>query len=279
LKKYLAVFFAAAIAVTTPVAANAEIVNIEVSDVDRNDRWLPSEFDIDYLSVADDTRYPDEIVFFVSVSGWMQRDSYVQRGEYLSVLIDSNNDGENDFYIRTPNVTYPINLNSVNIDLFSSDTNNPVQNCGVWTWMNMNNASNSNWIGFLVNRDCLSLSPTASITGSSFQSALYNETTDPFEFETGEEPVSDPNENGAPSTAIVAEERLNAGSFKGYVALYAKGYKGHKFSAKVGKDWVVRSSLEENFVRIVEYTGPGYTIDVRMYIDGVLTETVTVTTK
>ena len=75
------------------------------------------------------------------------------------------------------------------------------------------------------------------------------------------------------------ERKLNAGSFKGYVALYAKGYEGKRFTAKVGKDWVVRESLESDFVRIVEFTGAGYTINVRMYIDRVLEKTITVTTK
>lgn len=76
-----------------------------------------------------------------------------------------------------------------------------------------------------------------------------------------------------------SEQVLNAGSFKGYVALYAKGYRGDRFSAKVGKDWVVVPSLESDFERIVEYTGAGYTINVRMYINGSLVSTKTVTTR
>jgi hypothetical protein len=72
---------------------------------------------------------------------------------------------------------------------------------------------------------------------------------------------------------------LNAGSFKGFVALYVKGYKGQRFSAKVGKDWVIRPVLTSDFVRIVEFTGPGYQIGVRMFIDGVLMNTVQVATK
>jgi len=74
-------------------------------------------------------------------------------------------------------------------------------------------------------------------------------------------------------------KKVNAGSFKGYVAIYAKGYKGHRLSAKVGNDWVVVESLASNFERVVEYTGAGYTIAVRIYIDRVLVDTITVTTK
>jgi len=82
--------------------------------------------------------------------------------------------------------------------------------------------------------------------------------------------------NGA---AAAADQKVNAGSFKGYVALYAKGYAGKRMSAKVGKDWVVVESLASNFERVVEYTGAGYTVAVRIYIDRVLIDTITVTTK
>ena len=76
-----------------------------------------------------------------------------------------------------------------------------------------------------------------------------------------------------------ADTKVNAGSFKGFVAVYAKGYEGKRLSAKVGKDWVVVPVLDSNFVRVVEYTGAGYTIAVRLYIDRVLVNTITVNTK
>ena len=79
--------------------------------------------------------------------------------------------------------------------------------------------------------------------------------------------------------APAADTKVNAGSFKGYVAIYAKGHMGKRLSAKVGNDWVVVPALASNFVRVVEYTGAGYTIAVRIYIDRVLVDTITVTTK
>jgi hypothetical protein len=82
---------------------------------------------------------------------------------------------------------------------------------------------------------------------------------------------------GTPSTS--AGTKVNAGSFKGYVALYAKGHKGKRFSAKVGKDWVIVPVLETDFVRIVEYTGVGYEIAVRVYIDRKLLATIPILTK
>ena len=83
---------------------------------------------------------------------------------------------------------------------------------------------------------------------------------------------------GANATAA-ADAKVNAGSFKGYVALYAKGYAGQRMSAKVGKDWVVVPVLASNFERVVEFTGAGYTISVPIYINRVLVDTITVTTK
>jgi len=79
--------------------------------------------------------------------------------------------------------------------------------------------------------------------------------------------------------AAAADTKVNAGSFKGYVAIYAKGHMGKRLSAKVGNDWVVVPALASNFVRVVEYTGAGYTINVRIYIDRVLVDTIVVTTK
>jgi hypothetical protein len=81
------------------------------------------------------------------------------------------------------------------------------------------------------------------------------------------------------AAASSADQKVNAGSFKGYVAVYAKGYEGKRLSAKVGNDWVVVPALASNFVRVVEFTGAGYTIAVRIYIDRVLVDTITVTTK
>ena len=81
------------------------------------------------------------------------------------------------------------------------------------------------------------------------------------------------------AAAPSSDQKVNAGSFKGYVAIYAKGHEGKRLSAKVGNDWVVVPALASNFVRVVEYTGAGYTIAVRIYIDRVLVDTITVTTK
>jgi hypothetical protein len=81
--------------------------------------------------------------------------------------------------------------------------------------------------------------------------------------------------NTSGTTAITAsgvassETKVNVGSFKGYVALYAKGYAGQKMSAIVAGKWIVVASLASDFERVVRFTGAGYTITTKIYIDGV----------
>jgi hypothetical protein len=86
------------------------------------------------------------------------------------------------------------------------------------------------------------------------------------------------------TTAVVAsaDQKVNAGSFKGYVALYAKGYEGQRMSAKVGNDWVIVPSIPaatNDLFRAVEFVGAGVEISVRLYIDRVLVATIPLLTK
>ena len=84
------------------------------------------------------------------------------------------------------------------------------------------------------------------------------------------------------TSAPAAAQKVNAGSFKGYVAVYAKGYEGQRLSAKVGKDWVIVPSIPaatNDLYRYVEFTGAGVDVAVRIYIDRVLVDTINLTTK
>ena len=80
------------------------------------------------------------------------------------------------------------------------------------------------------------------------------------------------------------EKKVNAGSFKGYVAVYARGYEGQRLSAKIGADWVIVDPIVNNqengtLHRTVDFTGAGVDIAVRIYIDRVLIDTINLTTK
>ena len=86
----------------------------------------------------------------------------------------------------------------------------------------------------------------------------------------------------APQTTASALIKVNAGSFKGYVALYALGSEGKRLSAKVGNKWVIVPSIPaatKNLYRLIAFVGPGVDISVRIYIDRVLIETIDLTTK
>ena len=79
--------------------------------------------------------------------------------------------------------------------------------------------------------------------------------------------------------AVASAAKVNVGSFKGFVALYAKGHKGKKMSAIVAGKWIVIAALATDFERVVRYTGAGYDIVAAIYIDGVLIKSFSVLTK
>ena len=73
--------------------------------------------------------------------------------------------------------------------------------------------------------------------------------------------------------------KVNAIAMSGRVELYARGYEGRRFSAKVAGKWLKVDSLASDFERVLRATGAGYDIKVELYIDGVLIETLSLTTK
>ena len=96
-------------------------------------------------------------------------------------------------------------------------------------------------------------------------STVWNETLWSNSLDTAVEIL----ESAADIPAPVSDQKVNVGTFKGYVALYAKGYKGQKMSAIVAGKWIVVASLASDFERVVRFTGAGYTITTKIYIDGV----------
>ena len=76
---------------------------------------------------------------------------------------------------------------------------------------------------------------------------------------------------------------ITVGTFKGYVAIYTKGYMGQKLSGMVAGKWLVVDPIaafkSNDYSRTVRLTGAGYTITVDLYIDGVFVRSEVVTTK
>jgi hypothetical protein len=85
------------------------------------------------------------------------------------------------------------------------------------------------------------------------------------------------------AAAASADQKITVGTFKGYVAIYTKGYMGQKLSAKVAGKWLVVDPIaaykSNDYSRTVRLTGAGYTITVDLYIDGVFVRSEVVTTK
>ena len=75
------------------------------------------------------------------------------------------------------------------------------------------------------------------------------------------------------------EKKLTVGVFKGYVAIYQKGYEGHTMTAKIAGKWIKVRSIASEFERTVRYTGFGYSIFTHLYIDGNWMKSVQTTTK
>ena len=87
---------------------------------------------------------------------------------------------------------------------------------------------------------------------------------------------------GATADAAV-DQKITVGTFKGYVAIYTKGYMGQKLSAKVAGKWLVVDPIaaykSNDYSRTVRLTGAGYTITVDLYIDGAFVRSEVVVTK
>ena len=85
------------------------------------------------------------------------------------------------------------------------------------------------------------------------------------------------------AAAATADQKITVGTFKGYVAIYTKGYMGQKLSAKVAGKWLVVDPIaaykSNDYSRTVRLTGAGYTITVDLYIDGAFVRSEVVTTK
>lgn len=66
---------------------------------------------------------------------------------------------------------------------------------------------------------------------------------------------------------------VTVGTFRGFIAIYTRGYQESKLSAKVAGKWLVVPKIEENwsgkdFSRTVRFAGPGQVVKVDIFISG-----------
>jgi len=91
-------------------------------------------------------------------------------------------------------------------------------------------------------------------------------------------------ETAAESGSEQVDQKLTVGAFKGFIAIFTKGYEGQKLSAKVAGKWLVVSELDEswngnNYSRTLRAAGSGHDISVHIYIDGKFIRIQEITTK
>jgi hypothetical protein len=85
-------------------------------------------------------------------------------------------------------------------------------------------------------------------------------------------------EAGLAKSPVVAE-KTNAGSFNGYVAVYAKGHKGKTLSGKIAGKWF-KTTITSDFQVFQRKTeAVGLDVEVHLYIDGEKQSTNTVRTR
>ncbi|MEL0200805.1 MAG: hypothetical protein VW959_05660, partial [Aquiluna sp.] len=85
------------------------------------------------------------------------------------------------------------------------------------------------------------------------------------------------------SGSTSAEQKVTIGTFNGYIAIYTKGYEGRRLTAKVAGKWLkvdpITLAPGKTYSLTKRNTGAGYTINVEVYIDGVLLAQDTVLTR
>jgi hypothetical protein len=82
----------------------------------------------------------------------------------------------------------------------------------------------------------------------------------------------------SPAKSPVVAEKTNAGSFNGYVAVYAKGHKGKTLSWKIAGKWF-KTTITSDFQVFQRKTeAVGLDVEVHLYIDGEKQSTMTVRT-
>jgi len=83
----------------------------------------------------------------------------------------------------------------------------------------------------------------------------------------------------APAPVVVPTAKTNAGSFNGYVAVYAKGHKGKTLSWKIAGKWYKKKITSDYQVFQRKTAAVGLNVYVHLYIDGKKQLTKTVKTR
>ena len=84
---------------------------------------------------------------------------------------------------------------------------------------------------------------------------------------------------GIPGSDALASNKITIGTFKGFVAIYFKGYQDTRVSIQIAGKWLVVPSIPKAFHRVVRNTGAGFTVNSKIFIDRKLVQEKTLTTR
>jgi hypothetical protein len=81
---------------------------------------------------------------------------------------------------------------------------------------------------------------------------------------------------------VATNQKVTIGTYKGYVAVFTKGYAGQKLSVRLASKWHVRNPIVElkaGYSLLTVNAGAGYVANVIVYIDGVEIKRLVITTR
>ncbi len=167
IKRLLAASAAALLmAVTLVTPASAAIQNYQESPVDTFTRaGTPANFNAVTVSYAEFSEAPEFHYFYIDFAAPVQADQFDDGlGSWAMVMIDSNNDGNEDFRIETRLETLEGNYGS---PAYVHDVNRDREVSGCSAVFFSNLTDRAEWVGFKLPYNCLKLPRTFGIQGYS----------------------------------------------------------------------------------------------------------------
>lgn len=249
MKKFFSTILAFVLTLALVTPAQAENFNEQFSPYDSNDGYgyIYSGADINSLSAWEDTDFPGELNFAVFFEGWVSRSRFSYSEDYVMMTIDSNNDGEPDYFLSTEDAFYPSDREPLSTYLFTYDPVAIVPNCVAETWMPDGYSDlNDNWVGFSFDKSCIPLNSTIQVQAASSYLS-YFDYTEPWSVRTGVASVVTPRYERPTVKPISAYKTTNPGQaptdlvalspeiLKSVVQVYC--------ASGVGSGWVAEAQL------------------------------------
>jgi hypothetical protein len=178
--------------------ANAAWIQYQSSPADTYNRLdIPAEFDITRIDFGVSDTYPDEYWFFLNFTKPITSNLFADgKTSWAGVFLDLNNDGKIDYSLETNSTPYVGNYYK-DAKFVDRTSGQPVDStkCAAQTWTNLD--TKSNYLGFSIKKNCLSLNSSIGIQGYSDRNS-----SDDAEYDYAPETFWKMNPTGGLVTAI-----------------------------------------------------------------------------